>query len=656
MNGRAKQILSTMPQCMVVLVTFLLTAVHAATVSAAENPVGSADLVPTWRPRPPANPANLQQRHFIDEHTPRQPSAREMANGFLLYSRPNLSLIFDNSVPHGDDQVERLQCNAAVGEDESMTFALYALRHLAEVHVDVSELVSEDGSSRLPRSHVQVHVARSLYQRLAHRPGVGHEFMYMPSWLSDQPSVDVAAGESAWFWLTIRAAPDVQPTKYAGTMTVWVGQQVRASLPVEIQVLPIRLADLRGYTIGYYDYIDHRTAPDWSAADRFALMRAYGMTSVHMGVTDTPRISVNENGNLRVDFTGSSIARGLEAYKRAGFPAPPAITLAGRIMNACRQHADIRSVRFAMLFATVLNTLKEECKENEWPLPILSPRDESAGRPATFHYVAQQLRLMSRAGFLTELNHFLAYPQNTEQWRAACLPYLDVITLGYNTGVSAQGQPTWANCTKFAHDWGKSLWTYNALQPGSVQPTSWRFLTGWFFRTWGKDCTGSIFYTFDYPDTNPYNDLAPRKGGAYGENVRAWYRPDPKRGLRGGPSLTLAWAREGIDDLRYIVTLERLIFAARLRGHAESREAAGRADRVLQKIQASFDFSQAPHVTQPRGGTAQATWERLGEREGMPTASGEYRYNNGWGSMDYNLARQRIAQQIMSLQKMLDRS
>ena len=136
--------------------------------------------------------------------------------------------------------------------------------------------------------------------------------------------------------------------------------------------------------------------------------------------------------------------------------------------------------------------------------------------------------------------------------------------------------------------------------------------------------------------------------------MRAWYRPDPERGLRGGPSLTLAWAREGVDDLRYIVTLERLVFMARLSGSKASQQAATRAEQALEELRTSFDFSRSPHVTQPRGGTAQASWQRLEERDGLLTASGEYLYASGWGPMDYDLARHKIAQHILALQKWLD--
>lgn len=439
------------------------------------------------------------------------------------------------------------------------------------------------------------------------------------------------------------------PGRYSGRLTVLADGQKKASLPVEVDVRPVRLEELSDYTIGYYDYVDHYTLPSWSVRERFVSMRAYGMTSVCIIVTDAPRIGVDDQGKPEVDLAGSSLVRGLEAYNEAGFPAPPTILLHGFIKSSCFRLADARSVRHAEIFLSVMKALKAECDRQGWPLPVLSPQDEAPGKRETHHHAALQLRLMKQAGFFTMLNHFLAYPN--EAWQAACLPYLDVITLAYNLQADHRGQPPWADCASLANEYGKSLWTYNTLQPGSVQPTSWRFMTGWFFRTWGKDCTGELFFTWDYPTTDPYEDLTPREVGAYGENLRAWYRRDPQRGMLGGPSIDLACAREGVDDLRYIVTLERLISRARSDDRPSVLQVAKKAKDVFEGIKESFDFSHAPHVT--IGGTATGAWQFNEERGGALVASGEYLYSNGWGPADYDAAREKIVSQIIRLQETL---
>lgn len=388
-----------------------LLATHHSVAYAGGDPV---HLRPPWRPNPPQHPADWTERYFVDDHEAPQPSADEAARGFLLYRRSNLSLVFDNSLPHVDDAAERLDCRAAPGESESMSLALYALRSLPDVSVEVTDLRADGGQAVIPRAKIEVHVARCLHKRLV---GARREFMYMPSWLSGQPRVSVTAGESAWFWVTVHVQETAEPGTYAGSLTVKLNAREKARLPVRLDVLPIRLAALSGYSIGFYDYVDHRTLPSWSVEDRFGQMRAYGMTTVHLGLTGRLKMGRDERGRPQVDFTGSSLVRALQAYKKVGFPAPPGITLNGQIMNVCRQRADLRSVRFAELYLDAVRRLKSECEQQDWPLPILSPRDEASGRPHTHHFVAQQLRLLKQAGFFTELNHFLAYPQVAKEWQ-----------------------------------------------------------------------------------------------------------------------------------------------------------------------------------------------------------------------------------------------
>jgi hypothetical protein len=624
-----------------------------------ENDGASRPVAPDWRPAAPEH-SGWTQRYYVDTAVAPQPSAEEDARGFMLYSRPSLSLVFDNSVPHADDRAGKLACRASPGEYESMTLAVYALRDLDGVSLRVGDLKTAGGARRIPASQVEVHVANSQYKRITERavykgPPPRNEFMYMPRWLFVEESVDMQARQSAWFWITVHVPDTAEPGTYSTDLTVYSGGQVKAALPVRVEVLPIRLAQLSDYAIGYYFRTANPVA-DWSIEARMAAMRAYGMTSVHILLDEDrfPKVQLDDSGKVHVDIFSSNFNRAMGAYKTAGFPAPPVISLSGRLTTQLAPYADPRSARFSQLYLAVLQELRAECERSGWPVPILNPLDEAVSHGTGRYDVPRRLRLIQQAGFMTEQNHFLAYPHNTELWRPACLPHLDVITLIYSTGKTPQSQPPWQDCVDLANDYGKTLWIYNALWPGSVQPMSWRFMNGWFFRTWGKDVTGSFYYCFDERLSTPKNDLKLYRGNHGDASFHAWHRPDPQTGFAGGPAIDTACAREGIDDLRYIVTLERLILEARSHErNAAAQKAAEEAEGTLQSIIASFDFSNAPHIKIPNA-TAESEWEERGERDGRPTVSGEYLYRNGWSATEYDLARQKIAQQIIRLQAFLD--
>ena len=615
---------------------------------------------PSWRPPPPDH-GDWTERYFVDDAVPPEPSAEEKDHGFMLYSRHYMSLIFDNSVPHGDDRVKRLSCRASLGEHESVTFAAYALFDLSAVSVRAGDLQMAGDTQRIPASQIKVQVVEHQHKRIAERVQKNlpprREFVYMPSWLFEREQIDLHATQSAWFWITVQAPADAEPGTYTGNVTVSVGGRDQVSLPLEVEVLPIRLAVLHGYHIGYYlrtraerPTNTQAKFPPWPLKDRFAELKAYGSTTVDIVVPNMPRARLDAQGKLQVEIIGSEFEHAMETYKNTGFPAPPGLTLNGRVMNQLSQLADRRSIAYSEYYLQYMQQLKVECDRRGWPLPIINPFDEVTSHNWPRTYVARNLRLIKQAGFFTELNHYLAYPHNNaEMWRPATLPFLDVINIIYSTGMTGQRQAPWKYCARLANEHGKTLWIYNSLQPGSVQPMSWRFWNGWFFRSFGKDVTGVLYYVFTDPHTHPGNDLQDFRGDRDAENLHAWYPPDPDNGMPGGPAIDVACLREGVDDLRYIVTLERLIRDARdtYETNAAVNQVANEAQDVLKSIVDSFDFSNAQHIKIPTNGTCDSEWLERGERDGLPTVSGDYVYRNGWSRADYDRARQRVADQIL---------
>ena len=151
---------------------------------------------------------------------------------------------------------------------------------------------------------------------------------------------------------------------------------------------------------------------EWSIEARMAAMRAYGMTSVHILLDEDrfPKVRLDNNGKVRVDIFGSNFDRAMAAYKTAGFPAPPVISLSGRLNRQLAPYADPRTARFSQLYLAVLQELRAECERSDWPVPTLNPLDEAVSYGTGRYDVPRRLRLIRQAGFMTEQNHFLAYP------------------------------------------------------------------------------------------------------------------------------------------------------------------------------------------------------------------------------------------------------
>jgi hypothetical protein len=103
------------------------------------------------------------------------------------------------------------------------------------------------------------------------------------------------------------------------------------------------------------------------------------------------------------------------------------------------------------------------------------------------------------------------------------------------------------------------------------------------------------------------------------------------------------------------VTLEHLIRDARdiYENNGAVNQVANEAQDLLKSILDSFDFSNSQHITIPTNGTCDSEWLERGERDGLPTVSGEYIYRNGWIGADYDRARQRVADQILKFHRVI---
>jgi len=597
-----------------------------------------------WRPTPPRHELGLVERLHSDDTPAPVPTAEERTKGYLVFSRHYMDLIFPNSVPHRDEVVTKLSVFASPGEYEPVTFAIYALRDLTGVRVMVSDLRSADGTQTIPQDLIDVRRARCTFKRTTHYSGPG-EFMYMPTWLSQEETTNIPAQQSAWFWLDVHVPPECESGTYTGWVRVASDDEGASVLPLELEVLPVGLTEITDMCIGFYD--DVVADKFFPMEKRFADMRAFGMTSVAYVGDSGIGLSL-EGDQLRVDIANSGLARVMHAYQAAGFSSPLQWLAGQDIWNWCARQADVDSERFARLYVDIHRAIRKKVQEEDWPEIIIQPEDECASVPEKWRRAIAKLPLLKEAGFRTEMNQLFAYPNaaNTAA-REQVLPFTDVINISFSMK-KCHGRPPWPECAARVAALNKVLWTYNIDGAMSwPQPTSYRFYTGFFFRTLAPTCQGMYFWMYASVIGDPYTDL----DGLHADQMY-YYPEDPARGLSGGPSLTLVYMREGIDDLRYIQTLERLIASASRSGRPDVRQAAGRAQQRLARILQSFKFTWAKEWDRPHTPErCDSSWDVSEERDGMKIAGGKFIYRNGWDFADYDRARRAIAQEIIKLQR-----
>ncbi len=580
---------------------------------------GSVDV--SWRPEPPKVEDGLVERVFVDDKPAPKPTQIEQGRKFILYSRPMAELIFPNSVPMAKERVTQLKTFAAPGQYQPVTFAVYTLGDLSNIRVTAGALRTAKGAV-IPAENLEVRVARSVFKRLDEYAGPG-DFMYMPTWLSKEDAVNVPAKRSEWFWVTVRVPDNAKPGLYKGAISIAAEETVR--LPLEIDVLPIKLAD-NPINLGFYD------SP---SREKLAQQREYGATSV--GTHDNSGVKLTLSGDsVDVDVTGSTIANTLTAYKELGYTKPLLWLMGDDIWEWCKKQSPDDARRCADLYISALTKLRQQIAEKGWAEVIVQPDDECASVPERMASSELRLPFIKKAGFRTEMDHYLAYSNKEDDaWVARTIQYVDVITLRY-WDTTSHGQPPWPEVVKRVADEKKELWTYNITAAHCrPQPSTMRFNGGWFFRSLGSTCKGMYYWAYACISGDAYNDLDTQYG-----DMSYWYPPDPARGLSGGPSIDLVCLRAGADDLRYIVTLEQLA--------AKKKSGAFDSSNLQASLKLTpFNFALAT-IRNIEG--TQCDWQFKGERDGVKIATGWYLYPNGWTSADYDKAREKVAKQILKLQ------
>ncbi len=577
------------------------------------------------------------------EHVPEQPGtpAGDDGRGYVITARPYLDLVFPDAIPAAADVVSELRVAAARGEYEPVTFSVHAFRDLGPVRVSVSDLTG--GAGAIGNGAIDVAAVACRNLRTSFR---GSVYMRAPTLLEAVSEVEVPAGRTQQFWLTIHVPPDTPAGEYAGTITVAPQDAAPSPLALILRVHPFELREVQGVSLGMYDQLWSATADGAWLRDRFADMRGHGMTTLGYcgGLNGTIDLA---DGVARVRFDGTSrFEQVMEAYREAGFPRPLLWLMDGDIWAWCGEQAEVGSAQFEDLYRQVIRSVLQQSDRRNWPGIVFQPVDEpgSYGHRPNAAYIerwAVESRLIKDAGGAVEVDHI---PFSTDDPRLKhalerALPFIDIFTQRFSTR-PIWFEPDgwwWGNMKQQVAEWGKELWSYN-INDAAFFPElpTMRLAYGVF--VWREQVTGQLLWQYQQAAGNPLNCL----DGSYTDMMYR-YPETPHADIPGGPSLMWECIREGVDDLRYLQTLEHAIERAEADGR---HERAQQARAVLTGLASSLDMEQL----RARNRYIECRWEETAtDSSGAGTVGGSFNIPNGWDLADYDRRRNRVAYQIVRL-------
>jgi len=431
--------------------------------------------------------------------------------------------------PLGGEPSTEARVFASPGEYEPVSFAV---RPTARVEQMMMRPTALEGPREIPAANVALASIEAFHG--------GDRDVLVPlghAW-------DMPAYQRELFWATIHVPDDAEAGQYKGAVEITSGDQKIGQVDIELEVLPVRLAEVP-YALGL-NYSSPKD-PDALAA-HLADMREHGMTTVaplynfHLPIHDDDTAELGEF---------------IEAYRRAGFHQPLYFASPMSLtVSELTGYGPIESRRFQRKYISVMQRLHAETMQHDVPV-IFSIGDEFTNKGMAGVEFAEQLAKLT----FEELPEIVTTSDmNGYREVMAMAPYLDVAT--FNNG--------WDGADD--HNQGRRLVNKAFLLevqqtdaiPWFVNTGSGRFPYGLFFWKMAKHgVRGKVEWYYNLGD-NESGSLVRVEGAS------VW------------PTIAYERCREGADDLRYVVTLEKALEKARQDRTKAAAIAA--ADRLLAEI------------------------------------------------------------------------
>lgn len=518
------------------------------------NPVVCRDtkqeVLPSVRTLEPALLDMFRRQQMADNYTFEPP-----VNAPSFIARKFWEDDIDPSQPPKAESLQSgLSATAAAGEYEPVNFVVYAVEDLERLAVEVSDLAGGDQSipaSRIDARLVLRGLMRDLYTLPPERSTVVSRF------LLPLETVDIPAGTFREYHIIVHVPDETAAGVYRGQVRIRPAGRPLTELPLEVTVLPFRLREpSRAYGM-YYRFPAIQS--DWAYIDaELADLRDHGCTLVKANVG----IEYQRNGDGNIEPSLDRLERMLKLLKQHGFrgslPVETGCIQAARLLeyDPVKDYADeAERARFFAVVKEGLLRMLDLFKRYPEMEPLATHMDEVFGRDRLELYI----RLTEAVRQIPSLRVYITL-HNTPSPGVAEMteqvdPYVDVRC--YN----GHALETWVHAGHTFDDLGRELeqagdegWTYHNIRGAFFEAEWMRLVNGlWLWASPLRVHVPWMYYSFN---GNPMDATdGPRlRGGDF-----AFAAPDPRDPSRLVSTRHWEAFREGVDDMRYLETLEFLL-------------------------------------------------------------------------------------------------
>ncbi|MDD2600414.1 MAG: hypothetical protein PHO37_14525 [Kiritimatiellae bacterium] len=503
---------------------------------------------------------------------------RQQQEGLAFFTRPWCEPVWPDHLPRQHEISMPARAFASWNEYEPITFTLHALKAFSTIDVRISDLIntSKANNAAIPAEKIETRFVRYMYVRPNYT--TPDQYYRAPDVLMPWQPQPLSQGENLRLWLTLRIPYGQPEGLYHGSARVRA-DTIELEVPITLRVLPITLQ--RDQSLIYGQYYHHplrnlRNAPDdfsraWWQAKAEAEhrdMREHGMNTVVLGLSGWLD---KEDWRFQFDW----LQRDIDLARSVGFDKPivcsfPFGALYYKYMKASTgshlAQVQMPPDAFFDELTAMVRTIEAEARRRQWPELLYYPVDEPSVAPLSVAFMTRVLAAIKR---VPNVRTYVTADPEHEQF-APLRPYLDLwccqpFSLGRNAvmeDMRERGVEYWCYPNHIAgeNDHTPTLGARMTYGFGFWQ-SGYRALIPWIYQAVMGD-------QWNYLDSNLQDFFNRTADDASPVPVALWEA-----------------YREGIDDHRYVYTLQSQIARVKASGHQEQ---AASAQALLEQILTSI--------------------------------------------------------------------
>ncbi|MFA6714506.1 MAG: carbohydrate binding domain-containing protein [Victivallales bacterium] len=468
--------------------------------------------------------------------------------GYIVYMRENPRYLYPESIPQPEEINNGIRTFACPEQYAAAWFMMYSLENLKRINVKIIENLTNAKGDTINKEKLQIKTIKFWPQRTTFS---GTDYYIIPERLEKNENLDLSANKNLGFWLQIKIPGNTQPGDYKTKISVsTTGKQVK-EISFNIKVLPFKLA--APDNMDWIMYSDSRKRYNDTQLYRyFKDIKEYGITGVGIDYVDK---------------------RHLQVIEKIGFKGPLLLSLwwspelMGKLLN---------EEGFIDKFKQMVENKAAFLKESNLTNCYCQLFDEPGTNPTKMKASKIKAEILQAAGIKTSCTVY-----QYESLKALG-PVLDADVTGFIGGSEEVNLKYRLLAEKYnvkLFYLGGGIYTG---QEGGLMPD--RYYAG--FLSYKSKASAHVSWAYQRPVGSPDTDF----------DNHAWHReskdacityPAARISDREVTVSTLQWEgiREGIDDYKYIHTLNEYIKKAQAGGFKkEAAEARKKLDELIDSV------------------------------------------------------------------------